>query len=1023
MPEWLKSASVELLIPSTLLFLSAGLIAAALLRRRPAAAQRAIVLCGLLSIFTPAAFWTVREAGVGLLAAPRPPAIVRNTPSIDPPPAAAPTGIADARPITRDDAVAGVPASSGATTPRAITNNHNVETRESAGFVADRAALTSAKPAFDFGGAQAALLGMITPRGMRNAILFIWAALSTALLARLCIAFARGRTLIARSAPASDVAQRGCLQRAARRLGVKADAEARTSPDIASPVIWCWSSRPIILLPAPKSDAPAANDDVDWQSVFSHELAHWVRRDHWAALLGELLASAFWWNPLAWMAKRRIAYLSDRACDQVVLTSGGSAARYAESLMALSCDERHSLALGVVSGRSSLFLRIRALLAEGLQDLKPDRGWSWTAALPIACGIALAFCQPGATPPAAAAPRAPEMPQQAAAGQDKPEKKQTTQSWDERLAALADADWRESFALGGELATLPPDEGMEILTKAWPHMPVEARQQTMKAFRFVGLNDLSAMHNRLIDVLHLGMTDTQPQVQEWSINYLREIALEDFSQDINAYHKWYAANHGRPPRDVMLESCRRYITELRSGDSAAIGKLNGNDVANHIGRYAELQKAMTDAGGLDLIESWLKKPSLDEKSRDLLSGLMYSVQPDEAYLRRVVLPAARNHPEYRIRSAALRSLGKKGNEWAVDPLLELLVEQYKKYGTAGQDVDYFGIGMALGSLGDPRAIPTIVGVIQDDNSYETVYGLGYFALSKLTGVRYEDSHNGAWWTQWWDKNKSRFAPDVEKMSIPQVKTSAAKREPEKKEAAGDSGKSADAEPAAPVKDCRVKDDENKRYFLIGDVEPKNAPRDGYHLLIVLPGGDGGPDFNPFVSNIQAKALPKGYLIAQLVAPKWSDDKDRIVWPTQKLPDAKMKFPTERFIDDVIRDVTRQTRIDRKHVYALGWSSGGPPVYYAALQPDAPVRGAVVAMSVFHPEQLPPLENAKDKAFYVLHSPTDFIKMDFPNAAISGLKAAGAHTHLQTYEGGHGWHGDVFGMIRAAVEWLENPTDD
>jgi predicted esterase len=35
-----------------------------------------------------------------------------------------------------------------------------------------------------------------------------------------------------------------------------------------------------------------------------------------------------------------------------------------------------------------------------------------------------------------------------------------------------------------------------------------------------------------------------------------------------------------------------------------------------------------------------------------------------------------------------------------------------------------------------------------------------------------------------------------------------------------------------------------------------------------------------------------------------------------------------------------------------------------------------------------------------------------------LTENGAKVRLETYEGGHGWRGDVFGDIRAGVEWLE-----
>ena len=104
---------------------------------------------------------------------------------------------------------------------------------------------------------------------------------------------------------------------------------------------------------------------------------------------------------------------------------------------------------------------------------------------------------------------------------------------------------------------------------------------------------------------------------------------------------------------------------------------------------------------------------------------------------------------------------------------------------------------------------------------------------------------------------------------------------------------------------------------------------------------------------------------------------------------------------------------------MGWSSGGTPAYELALIPDSPFAGAFVIMSVFKPDLLSPLEGGMDKSFYILHSPQDFIRMRFPEAAQTSLAAAGARTTLQTYEGGHGWHGDVRSRIRAAIEWLED----
>ena len=68
------------------------------------------------------------------------------------------------------------------------------------------------------------------------------------------------------------------------------------------PAIWCWGRRPVIVLP--EAAKPATT--VDWAGVLCHELAHWLRRDHWSSLLGELLTAALPWHPLAWWARHRL---------------------------------------------------------------------------------------------------------------------------------------------------------------------------------------------------------------------------------------------------------------------------------------------------------------------------------------------------------------------------------------------------------------------------------------------------------------------------------------------------------------------------------------------------------------------------------------------------------------------------------------------------------------------------------------------------------------------------------------------
>jgi predicted esterase len=307
----------------------------------------------------------------------------------------------------------------------------------------------------------------------------------------------------------------------------------------------------------------------------------------------------------------------------------------------------------------------------------------------------------------------------------------------------------------------------------------------------------------------------------------------------------------------------------------------------------------------------------------------------------------------------------------------------------------------------------MIGLIEADNTYDTVYGIGYFGLNKLTGVSYDEKHNGAWWRAWWVKNQQRFPADVQALEVPRF-------EPVRKSPRANADGAEPADLADILAEQRLADaDTNKLYFLIGRTNDAAGARDGHRLLLVLPGGDGGRDFQPFVQRICKNALPEGYLVAQLIAPKWDETQfAQLVWPTETSRYPAMKFSTEEFVRAVVADVEKRHRLDTNHIFSLAWSSGGPAAYAASLDPATRITGSYVAMSVFKPNELPDLANAKGQAYYLLHSPEDFIPVRMAEQARDALRQHGATVQLQTYAGGHGWHGDVFGLIREGVGWLE-----
>lgn len=218
-------------------------------------------------------------------------------------------------------------------------------------------------------------------------------------------------------------------------------------------------------------------------------------------------------------------------------------------------------------------------------------------------------------------------------------------------------------------------------------------------------------------------------------------------------------------------------------------------------------------------------------------------------------------------------------------------------------------------------------------------------------------------------------------------------------------------------DLTVGANEKQRYFLIGPHQDVVAPNAGFGLIVVLPGGDGSAEFHPFVKRLYKHSVPDRFIVAQPVAVNWTP-KQKIVWPTQSDSVAKMKFTTEEFVDAVIQDVSNKYPLDQQRIFTLSWSSSGPAAYAISLSSPR-ITGSFIAMSVFKPKQLPALEKAQGQAYYLYHSPADRVcPYRMAQQAEGLLSENGATVNLVTYDGGHGWQGDVFNNIRQGIEWLD-----
>lgn len=805
-----------------------------------------------------------------------------------------------------------------------------------------------------------------------------------------------------------------------------------------------------------------------------------------------------------------------------------------------------------------------------------------------------------------------------------------------------------AFQLGPSLLKLPEEDALAVVRAAWPQIEISyVKTGILKAFQSEG-------PEHVVQVLHLGMTDSDPYVMAYADTYLKTIAMRSFEGDLAGYEKWYARLGQLPLHNILETSFGELLRQLESEPPhAALERLENVQTYRWATRPST-SEALRVSGIPMLVVKWIQSGQLESKDLSYAARLLAVLPFDDGTIDTSIIPlmGEKNNALVRISAAkaavgrvpdqarqtlleqieqiirsadddssqvltaACNAISETGDAIAIPYLIAIMdsdnsestilnigqalavlirkelpeidpvqpnsfqdgqwwrqwFELHKssfpelvrnqsiqelpktefgktyKYRSTNlethegriaclqlelQKVDgglgghkLWEVALSFANAGDPRAIPILIGAIDADNSYDTVYGLGYYGLGfgklgELTKVKYSSFHDGAWWKRWWEANKSKFPQDVQTIPVPEYPKSKhgakyqnfpdnldshegrvqfakerlladranmnliAELFAEARDPRGipfligvivaDASGAADYEvgyfglrpltnvsydashnaqwwrewwsahrheyptvteetvpevsiaipqrrdPLEDVADISAQDllvegDPHKRYFLIGD--PGNVPADKQlKLLVVLPGGDGGVDFHPFVRRILKYALDDSWVIAQPVSVKWNVDQ-KIVWPTRKDVQPNSEFCTEEFIEAVIKDAQQRLGVESLPAYSLSWSSSGPAAYATAFQASKSVRGSYIAMSVFQSKWYPSATGAKGHRFVLDHSPDDDIcPYQQSLEAEKWILEKGGVVMRQTYEGGHGWHGDVYGRIRSGMQWL------
>lgn len=196
---------------------------------------------------------------------------------------------------------------------------------------------------------------------------FVWAAGIALLLLRLGLGLVgaarlsrQGRPLVG---PVWEAALREFLAIVSLRRRVRLKSHGRVSVPMTWGVV-----RPVVLFP---EDCPGWDEGRRSAALF-HELSHIKRADFAVMLLVRLSLALYWFNPLVWVVFRRLRREQEKACDELVLKAGLRPSLYARSLLLFKKPPAGvwspSAALLGLSAGSSLGDRLTAILGHDLTN-------------------------------------------------------------------------------------------------------------------------------------------------------------------------------------------------------------------------------------------------------------------------------------------------------------------------------------------------------------------------------------------------------------------------------------------------------------------------------------------------------------------------------------------------------------------------------------------------------------------------------------------------------------------------------
>ncbi len=582
-------------------------------------------------------------------------------------------------------------------------------------------------------------------------LLIVWTAGAVIVLGRVLLGLAAVQWMSRRTAVVTDAPWSSQARALAASLGLTSVRFLRSST-ASMPMAW-GILRASILMPADVDAWPADR----LRLVLLHELAHVKRRDCATHVFAQIACAVYWFNPLAWMAARRLRTERERACDDLVLSAGTRGSDYANELLEVARVMRAGRFPALLAGatlamahRSQLEGRVIAILdptlsRRGLSRLRAAAGTALFALLlvPIASlqpwveepeslqAAAMKLPVPPMLQPAPAAPPQPQIAQE----------RDTSAAVEQGHTSIHTSN---SETVGSEIASSVSTSVAHSVAAAAGDMAGDVADtvidHVMDAAGVQAGEKGSTADPRKLNALIEALKDSDREVRETALAALAEIrdprvfepltaALKDASPDIRQQAA-FGLGQLRDARAIepLTAALTDSSAEVREQAAFALGQLRAKAAVPGLSTALKDSNAnvreqavfalgqIRDGSAIDAIA-----PALHDANASVREQAAFALGQIRDHRAVEPLISALKDEKSDVREQAAFALGQLRDGRAVEALVIALKD-------ATPDVREQA-AFALGQIRDPRAIDGLTAALKDANS--SVRQQAAFALGQI----------------------------------------------------------------------------------------------------------------------------------------------------------------------------------------------------------------------------------------------------------------------------------------------------